>query len=312
MKILEIILLLFLLIAIGMGLYVLWINLPSKTVEYSSNYENSQIKVIVENITNHSQFYQKMRYSDRAITYKIEKNCDDKKRRDITEAFSILSSKTVLTFASEMNNSQIVFLCSEVASTPEQKTHFIAGEGGPTEIINTTLYYLILSGKVALYRPEKCNETKVALHEILHALGFDHSSNNESIMYPITDCSQKLDQYIINDINEIYKEPPVPDLAIEEIVANRTGRYLSFKITVNNQGLKNAESVNLTILSRDKLIKNFDLEDIPIGTKKLLTATNLRTPYDSEEITFLIEDIYNQKELSYENNKRQILLKSSS
>ena len=112
--------------------------------------------------------------------------------------------------------------CSDITPEPTQKDHFVAGEGGPTLVINTTVYAIILEGKIALYRHEICDEPQIALHELLHALGFDHNSNSKSIMYPITNCAQELDDYIVQTINQLYSVPSRGDLLIEEIDANKS------------------------------------------------------------------------------------------
>lgn len=257
-------------------------------------------------ISNNSQFYPNMRYRSKEISYFIESVCNEAKKRYVSNSFSILSNRTVLRFYPTNKDPEIRILCTEIAPTPEEENHFVAGEGGPSEIINTSLYSVILSGKVSLYRDEKCDESKIALHEILHALGFDHNSNEGSIMYPVTSCKQEFDNYIIEEINKIYSAPTYPELIIESISANRTGRYLSFEITIGNYGLQDSANSSLDIYADSEKVKTFNLGKLEIGTKKFLTATNVRIPRASDNIDFVI--VTQDNELSKENNRASVTL----
>ena len=161
------------------GMYLLWLNFPSEPTEFEKYTANLSFDLPSKS----SQFHQNMRYPDRTISYFISKNCSTKKTSDFLKAASFLEEKTILDFK-ESVKPDILITCSNVAPEPNEQGHFVAGEGGPSQVINTSIYSVILVGKVSLYRSEKCEEPKVALHEILHALGFDHTGNISSIMYP--------------------------------------------------------------------------------------------------------------------------------
>ncbi|MEK6928733.1 MAG: matrixin family metalloprotease [Nanoarchaeota archaeon] len=310
MEALDYIVLIILSVSIFFGAYLFWINLPvGETQEYELIKPNIKNETYQYNISNNVQFYPRMRYVDREIRYSIDVKCDLKKQNDILEALSLISSQTLLRFYESENNTQISFVCSEIEPSLEQKNHFVAGEGGPTEIINTSLYYVIFSGKVSLFRTEKCPEPKIALHEILHALGFDHNSNENSIMYPITKCDQQFEKYIIDEINELYKTDSLPDLAIYDVSASKTGRYLDFKIEIDNQGLKDVINASLNIIVNSNIESTFNLEGISIGTRKIMTAENVKVSLDSEEIVFMVKSD-SEKEISLENNKVSLLLSS--
>jgi len=254
-----------------------------------------------------TQFYQNMRYRDRKITYYIESNCTLKKQRDIEYALEIISNRTILTFIQTNNNPEIRYLCSNVAPEPEEEGHFVAGEGGPSEIINTSAYAVVFTGKVSLYRPETCAEPKISLHETLHALGFDHSDNPKSIMHPVTACDQVVDQYVIDVINDLYKADSLPDLGIDKVDANITGNYLNFNIVVVNYGLRDTQSTTLEVSADGEAVKEFDLKDIEIGSKKFLNVVNLRIPSGSEKIEFTIVSNNPSKEISLKNNKIELV-----
>src|SRR3989344_3347056 len=298
MKILEVILLIVMLGILITGLYALWVNLPRAPVELESySADNIQIQAPDKSY----QFYPNMRFRDKKISYGIEEACTQGKRADIIEALQILSQDTILEFY-ESSDPEIKYYCSEIAPEPEQANHFVAGEGGPTDIINTSVYSVIYKGKVSLYKPEKCDGPKIAIHETFHALGFDHNNNKLSIMYPVTDCKQEIDQYLIDEINSLYSTPSLPDLGIENLVANKSVRYINFDIVIVNYGLKDTEKAKLILSADGEKVKEFDLNKIGIGTRKLLSVQNIRGPREFSDLVFEVFDTGNQ-EISEENNK---------
>ena len=298
----DFILLILLLCTLGFGLYVLWLYLPSETVSLKPVYVPADTVSVPPSQV---QFYPDMRYPDRNITYHIGDACTEAKRQDIQEAFATLSQLTILQFT-QADPGEIDILCSDIAPAADQKNHFVAGEGGPTTIINASRYYVILGGKVSLYRSETCDKPQVAIHEILHALGFDHNQNPNSIMYPITNCNQQVDQYIIDTIDNLYKADSLSDLTITDVQGSKSGRYLNFDITVANYGLRDADAVNLSVSADGRFVKEFDLRNIALGTRKVFTVQNLKIPSDTQDITFYVYTTDGTSELSTKNNRADL------
>jgi hypothetical protein len=293
MRIVDLLIFVLLIVLLGIGVY-LWMGFPFKTIEYSRFSAN--ISAPEKSV----QFFPSMRYEDREISYYIEERCDMEKSKDARDAFSILSDKTILSFYEVGQEPEIRIFCSEIAPEPEEEGHFVAGEGGPSEVINASIYSVIFSGKVSLFRADDCIEPQIAVHEILHALGFDHNNNKNSIMYPITSCEQIIDEYIIEEINSLYRVNSAPDLLIESVNANKSGRYLNFDITVANLGLKRSMDSSLRIFSNGGEVKNFDLGELEVGTRKVLSVQNLRLGWRGDEISFAVET--DEDEISNENN----------
>src|SRR3989344_6683226 len=161
------------LVGLFVGLFFVVNFYPTSNIAYEPYSFNTANYII----SNSSQFYSNMRYKDSNISYFIEDDCSDEKRSEVLSAFAEISAKTILTFYQSSEKHEIKIYCSEISPTPQEEGHFVAGEGGPSEILNTTLYAVILSGKISLYRDDECKQPKIAPHEILHALGFDHNSN---------------------------------------------------------------------------------------------------------------------------------------
>lgn len=302
----EFIIVLILLIGLGAAIYFLYLNFPGKPIELELA-EQTKPKTPQKTYNSSVQFYQRMRFSERLITYGFDPVCDEKRKSQVELAFRQIEEKTVLGFQNSQTP-QIEITCSELVPEPENKGHFIAGEGGPTEIINNTLYSVILKGKISLYRNEKCSSPKIATHEILHVLGFDHNNNPSSILYPTLDCKQETDQYIIDELNSLYQAESAPDFVIQGVSGNLAGKYLSFEIEVLNQGLKDADGVILAVYGDGDFIQNFVLGSISVGTKKILAVENARATRTTKTITFIVDQNNIIREIDENNNKKELII----
>lgn len=295
-----------LVILLGVSLYFLYFNLPVEPVDLIfSDLPDNNPRI---EYSQSKQFYENMRFQSNRISYKIEDRCGSKKLSGVEEAFSIIAAKTILDFYPDDEKAEITVFCSQIAPEAERKGYFVAGEGGPTEVINNSIYGVILSAKVSFFREEKCDSPTIALHEILHALGFDHNNNPSSIMFPTLDCDQTLDDSIVADINRLYSVSSAPDLRFSEVDASKGGRYLNFDIKVINQGLKSADDVSLHVFADDKLVREFDLQRVDIGVSKTLEVDNLKTSRSAHEITFIIDYRDEIDEIFENNNKATLVL----
>ena len=224
-------------------LLVIYWFIPFKTIEFdvtSKNYNFSLDTSVKESM----QFYENMRYPNSQISYKIY-DCPLQKKNDMEQAFEIVSNLTVLNFYSINFDEEILVTC-ESGSRIEEGL-FIAGEGGPTNITKGERFSVILNGKVLLIRDSKCERPNIAIHELLHALGFDHSDNQNNIMYPVSKCEQTIGEDIPQLINELYSIPTYSDLSFENVSAVMHGRYLDSNISIRNNGLKNSEKTEIFI-----------------------------------------------------------------
>ena len=299
------ILLILLLAVLGVSIYYLYQFWPREPVDLQN--VRTDEPAIVQNDVPSAQFYQRMRYQDRFITYSIADSCSPDRVSSMQEAFANIESLTVLDFEpSAESNSMIKILCSDIAPEAGQEDYFVAGEGGPSRVLNSTLYSIILEGKIALYRDDSCDGPKVATHELLHALGFDHNNRQNSILYPTLKCSQEIDPEIIQSINKLYAPESLPDLVFFTTSATKSGRYLNFNIEVLNQGLRESGVTDVGVYADDEFIENFDIGAISVGARKILTVENLKVPNDATTIVFVVDEDNNIQEL-FENNNQATL-----
>lgn len=285
MRVFDALVLVVLLGVMSWGMYTVWQKVPTSTpLAYSAFAANVSQDLPAQSY----QFYPNMRYQNRTITYIMEPACTAKKRQDIARALAILEENTILQFVQSDTAPEIKYICSELPAPSNSTDHFVAGEGGPTSIINTTRYVVILSGKVSLYRTEKCELPVLALHETLHALGFDHTRDTKSIMFPISDCQQQLDSFIIQQLREVYAADTLPDLTIEQVTANARGHLLAFDINVSNYGLADVTNASLIINANGVVSKTFPLAEIKMGKRRTLSARNIQLSTEAQTLEFIV------------------------
>lgn len=288
--------LLFIILSIGM--LVLYWFVPFKTIEFGMKPSNSNFS-LNNYVTENMQFYQNMRYIDSKISYKIE-DCSLQKRNDMERAFEIISNMTILNFYSVNNNEEISVTCDSKIKIEEGL--FIAGEGGPTNITLAGKFNVILHGKILLIRESKCEKPNVALHELLHALGFNHSNNPNNIMYPISKCRQTVGLDIIELINKIYLIPSYPDLVFEDVSAMMHGRYLDVNMSIRNNGIKDSEEVKVIIYADDTFVKEIKLDALEVGYGRIIILNNIWIKkININNLRFVIDSDFN--ELEKKNNE---------
>jgi hypothetical protein len=240
-----------------------------------------------------------MRFSSTDISYKIE-DCPLQRENDMQWAFQILGNETVLNFYPVASGEEIIVTCQDAQKT--EGNLFIAGEGGPTNITIAGDFNVIENGKILLMKDSTCQRPNIAIHELLHVLGFDHSKNPKNIMYEISRCDQTIGDDIINLIDNLYSTPSEPDLLFENASASMHGKYLNINFSIRNNGLQDAPEANVKILANGKETENIKIPPTEIGYGRKVSVENIWVKQmNVQNIEFVIED--NFAELSKDNNQ---------
>lgn len=287
-------------------LLVFYWFIPFKEVEFNSSINENSNFSVSNTLESQMQFYSNMRYPNKEISYRIQ-NCNLKKQDDMKTAISIVDGLTSISFYPVTNNEEITITCDETAKFSGDL--FVAGEGGPINITQSESFNVIHKGAITLIRDSNCATPNVATHELLHALGFDHSSNENNIMYPVSKCNQEIGQDTINVINELYSYPSLPDLAFESASASMKGRYLDIEFVVRNNGLKDSDSTNVIVYADNKQVKDINLEEIPIGAGRSVKFSNILILQTSvNELKIAVDSSF--PELNKENNEIMLEIKN--
>jgi len=123
-------------------------------------------------------------------------------------------------------------------------------------------------------------------------------------MYPyLESCSQKLDESIIQDLEELYSQENLADLYFAHVKAIKKGIYLDFNVTVRNSGVIDAEGVVLSVYDDKERIEDFDLRDISFGGGMNFQVFNIKLKNrNSDNIEIVIDPLNAIKELDEGNN----------
>jgi len=296
--VLAVVLLILIGFAAYLGYFVL-INFYSAptdfNVKYSENISDAGNALVYSSI---KQSYDNMRFRTSRITYYFANECARDKMERMAKAFEYIQNRTGIEFY-ESSLGDIEITCGEEYKKEEL---FVAGEGGPSSVINTSLFKVISGGQIMLlyFEPPCEDKYNVELHELLHVFGFGHSDNPKSIMYNLTSCDQKVDEDVIDRLISIYRIPSLPDLYFKDVYASKRGNYLNINFTMINQGLGDAQNVvvNLTVDSNG--IDKFDFDEIKIGEGRIYYAGNIKVPMNTKSIKLTI---INAGEISDSNNE---------
>lgn len=300
---------------ISVGTFFLYQNMPGEEISMkvknfgSLNFQNN-LQLPPVNASNEvTQFFPNLRFNHNNLTYFINSECSQEKVSRMNQAFLIITQETGIIYFSQDSeeNADILVGCSFDSYETEENV-FIVGEGGPTKMLNLSIYPLILRGKVIIYNESSCDYPITELHELFHVFGFDHINNSETIMYPYSGCEQKISPEMIEKIKELYSIPPKAEIYFENITASKKGIYFDFEVMVRNEGLIAAKNISLEVYSEEKKIDSFDLGVLEPGEGTSFNVQNLRlTSRNVEAVRMLL--ITETDEYNLENNELELNVK---
>ena len=259
-------------------------------------------------------FSENLRFNHNNISYYIDMDtCSAKEAIAMRDALDIFHEEMGIISFDRLNSDEYADI---KISCPDKRVDlgdslFAAGEGGPSEIINTTLFRTIREGKIFLYESPRCDYPVVELHELCHVFGFDHTENPKNIMYNTSNCEQRISKDMVELIQELYSIEPLPELRISELAAVKKGKYLDFNITVLNEGLIMVDNVSLTLYAEDDEIQKVYLGEIGIGYGRTIRAANVNLHSRSiEEIEFIVDVENVVREYDKENNVMKMIVQA--
>lgn len=293
------------LVVVAIGMLIVYFFVPLNTLEFNpiSVSGNSNFSI---NGGEELQFYKNMRYSSAEISYKIYEDCSLKKKNDMEEAFDVISNISNIEFYPVLYGEEISVTCTEGEII--QGNTFIGGEGGVTNVTIIGDFHIIFNGKIILMRDSECKNPNIAIHELLHALGFNHSGNPNNIMYETSDCGQTIGEEIPQFLQDIYSIPSEPDLSFDNSSAIMNGKYLSANISVRNNGFEDSPASKLIVSVDGKEIKEIEISPVEIGYGRKILLSNLWISQSNvEEIEFYISSDF--EEIDKSNNVYVLYIK---
>lgn len=280
----------FLTVVLLFFLAVYWF-VPFNTIEFSTNPTNYNFS-LNQSVNSELQYNSNMRFPAPNISYRIY-DCPLQRQYDMKTAFEIMQEQTILKFSPVKDGEEISVTCQDTIQM--EGDFFIAGEGGPTNITISGNFSVIYKGKIFLLKNSNCERPNVAIHELLHVLGFEHSQNQNNIMHDVSTCKQIISKDIINLINKIYSFPTEPDLMFEDVDVLMHGRYLDSNFSVKNNGLNYSEESRVIIFANGKKVKEIEISPLDEGEgMRILLTGMLINQINVKEIEFVIENDFSE------------------
>lgn len=153
------------------------------------------------------------------LTYSVQDNCNKDK---ITKAMNLVEQSTnqAVSFNQVESNADITITCQNLDNCYEKKqvrrwfwiitTEAVCEHEAGIAKITKMRANKILKADITLVniKEKQSNCTDAELHELLHILSYEHSKNNESIMYPEAspECKEYIDKDIADDLIKKYSK----------------------------------------------------------------------------------------------------------
>lgn len=192
---------------------------------------------------------------------------------------------------------------------------------GNTDIkfINISQFGIIQSATIELLTRSESRQltsndmVNLALHEIGHAIGLQHT-NEDDIMNPVLTVPSKSVKEIstsdINNLKKLYEIPAKPDLKISEVNITkfsftRFGRdyfYLNISISMQNVGLVDAENFVLQLIADNAVVNQETIQKLELGTILNIFQGNLKADRNFTSVRVSVDSQNDIDEINETNN----------
>ena len=241
--------------------------------------------------------------------YVVSSNCSAVQVQEVSDAENIWTQKTngIISFTDSNSPSQadVVVDCLKDSSSIREGRRIIkkVGEGGPSSVYDTGLFNLTTKGKIYLFTSTTgCDRPIIAIHEMGHVIGLDHSDNPSSVMHEYEVCSQEITPEIVNTIKSLYSYPAKPDLYFFDASASQKNFYLYLNMTIKNEGLVDSQPTNVSVIANGKEVKSIPLDSIKPAQGYIYSISNLFVSNEVTDLKLVIDPTNQMEELFKSNN----------
>ncbi|MBI1978942.1 MAG: matrixin family metalloprotease [Candidatus Aenigmarchaeota archaeon] len=206
----------------------------------------------------HAMIYEKARWNSSELTFysRITENTSLQLIREGIEIWNKEATGLVkFTEVTELEKAHFIVRYATAGEYNERNTSAITVTLGEAKLdaIDTGLFSLVRSAEM-LYTPtsSECENKITIVHEIGHVLGFAHTTDVKSVMFPSVDCSAKITDEMKQTLRNLYSIEALPDLYFGDVNAEQHDKYIIINFTVWNRGLITSENVSIEIKLDDE------------------------------------------------------------
>ena len=254
----------------------------------------------------HTMIYEKARWNSSELTFysKINENTSLQVIREGIDTWNREASGTIK-FIEVFDEQTTKFIIRYATSGEYQEKQTAAmtvtlGEAR-LDTVNTRLFNLTRYAEM-LYTPasSECENKITVIHELGHVLGFAHTTDPKSVMFPSVDCSAKITDEMKQTLRNLYSIEALPDLYFGDVSAEQHGKYIIINFTVWNRGLIASENVSIEI-KIDDATKIHTIPAMSPGTGWMIPDA-IYTEKDVDLITLTIDSSQAKSDFDRENN----------